>query len=159
FDAEKFIGLAERLGITHDTNLTQVTLYVAWVSSLLISLLLTIFFWKKANGDSAWTLNNTWWMLMVYLGWFIFLSGFLTGAHWGYSSLRDILYWLNALLILFLGRMILFPTAISRLPLLQPTQFVQLSAASLLLLLVLSWVLVQSHGELPGAQIRFSVWK
>ncbi|MEM8966316.1 MAG: hypothetical protein AAGE93_07850 [Bacteroidota bacterium] len=159
FNTEKFTVLAERIDIVNGESITQLTLNIAWGGSLLISILLMIFFWRKVSGISDWKLNNTWWLLMIYLGLFIFLSGFLTGAHWGYGSLRDILYWLNTLFILLLGRVVLSPTANSRLPQSKSAQAIQLGVVSVLLLLALSWILVQSHGELPGEQIRFSLWK
>lgn len=159
FNTEKFVGLAERLNIISEASLTQLTLGLAWGGSLLICILPTLFFRKKVSGVAEWTLNNTWWLLMIYLGWFIFLSGFLTGAHWGYGSLRDILYWINTLIILLLGRTLLSTSSNFNLPTLRFSRTIQLGIASVLFLLVLSWVLVQTHGELPGTRIRFSLWK
>ena len=159
FNTEKFISLAKRLDIVGEASLIPWTLGLAWGGSLLIGILLSMFFWKKVVGASEWKLNNTWWLLMAYLGWYIYLSGFLTGAHWGHGSLRDILYWLNALFILLLGRTVLSTSSSFNLPTLGSNRTVQISIASVLLLLILSWVLIQTHGELPGSRIRFSLWK
>nr|WKN35179.1 hypothetical protein K4G66_22640 [Tunicatimonas sp. TK19036] len=157
FDSESIKAIAERNVIANAIDFVNFELSLAWGVSLLLIVALTLFFWQRINQQKPWKSEYGWWLLMVYLGWYIALSNLLTGAWWGYGSLRDGLYWINAIVIFVLGN---YAIRFAPPPLSAPVNInkgLRLAVTLLLLLLVLSWILVNSHGEMPGSQIRFSV--
>ncbi len=158
FESDKFTRLDKIWTFFEEANLGQLNLFAALSSSLLLCSLLTTIFWKKIIGNTQWNFNNTWWLLLSYFSWFIFLNGFLTGANWGNGTVRDDLYWLNAIIILALGRMITTSASKAHSSL-RVDYAIRLFLVSMLLMLFLSWVMVQTHDKLLGAQIRFSLWK
>jgi hypothetical protein len=159
FNPEKFLAMAERFEVANSELFVTLEMGLAWGISLLAGVLLTIFFWSRISGTTKWRTLHVRWLLMVYLAWYICLSNLLTAAWWGLGSLRDGLYWLNWLGILLLARYAVFNKTEFQTSTLTTPKVVRLMITSLLLLLLLSWILINSHDGMSGSQIRFSLWK
>ena len=159
FNPEKFQAMAERFNVANPAMFATLEMGLAWGVSLLAGVLLTVLYWSKISARSDWKPQSVRWLLMVYLGWYICLSNLLTAAWWGLGSLRDGLYWLNWLAILLLARYAYSVKAKFQPSAVSSAKVMLLMITSVLLLLVLSWILINSHEGMSGSQIRFSLWK
>ncbi|MEQ9442388.1 MAG: hypothetical protein RIG62_25335 [Cyclobacteriaceae bacterium] len=158
FDPLQMVEDAERIGVNDAIGFVNTKLLLVWGGSIVLAIALILFFWPKINQQN-WTTKDAWWLLIALLGWYIALSNIHTGAWWGYGSLRDGLYWLNLIAIFVLGRYtapFIAPPLVTSVSNLHGAR---LAITLVLFLLLLGWVLINSHDEMPGSQIRFSVWQ
>jgi hypothetical protein len=142
FVAEKMDQLLTLGGTTETIFWFQV---VAFVTIVLGAIILLIQF-NRAHQD----FSSVKLIFIIYLGTYTFLSFLLTGVK--VHPIEQYLYLVNIAVLLFV-----LPSVGDNFKLTKesPARWMTATALYVLLLAILAMVALQSHGELPGSQIRF----
>lgn len=155
FSLDRVIRNAERLGVSNVDSFVQWEYILAWGSLLLIGGGVSIYLRSKISGTQDWTQQNLKVMLTLYLGWYILLSNFI-GAIWiNRGDLKEYLYWINLVLILwgvhYCQQQASYQPRLTAYRLL----WIRLGLTTVGAILFLSLVLINAHNGISGAQTRF----
>jgi hypothetical protein len=157
FNVDRLVSTADFSGLTDIEAFIRLEKTLSWASLLLVGGGISLVFRKKISGAQEWSSGQLALLLVIFAGWYIFLSNLITVIWVNVWDTKEYLYWLNLLIILLgvnytLGQESYFPKTYSYRHL-----WMRLSMTIVFAILFLSIILVNSHNGIPGAQIRF-VW-
>lgn len=157
FNVDRLLNTAAYSGLSDVASFIMLENMLGWGSLLLLGGGMSLYFRKNISGSQGWSQKQLNLLLIVFAGWYIFLSNTITVIWINIWDTKEYLYWLN-LLIIVLGvnytfkQESHFPETLSYHHL-----WLRMSMTILFAILFLSIILVNSHNGLPNAQIRF-VW-
>ena len=155
FDTERIISVAENAGVSQPETFAPQLFWGSLLLCVLYFIVIFVIYRKKAgvaiSGDYA--LTNG--FLFSYLILYIILSNLITGIFFGIHHPNQYLYWVNlAVIVLYIKRIrqgeMLYEV--------QPERWRtwgRLTASVFIILALLALIAINSHGEMPGAQVRF----
>lgn len=154
-DVERMTNMVTNAGIDQPISLATFLYWASIILCLLYFLFIMVAFRKKAAITDNLDGNSTQFLLFNYFALYIVLSNLVTGVFLGAYQPNQYLYWINYLVIAFYikysRQQEIFYT-------LQPKQWKplgQLTIGVFIILAILAFIAINSHGEMPGAQVRF----
>lgn len=126
------------------------------ITALVVVLAVTYFGWNKSRrGTEHFTRKEVYSLFVVYLSAYTILSFTVTGAFRGIILSNHVLYVANILVILYLvnKKVPVFREQIR--PEMKPTNWAKLFTVMVVIILVLAFLCVNIHGDMPGAHNRF----
>lgn len=159
FGYEKLLGRAETLGLDDPQAFVQLEYILSWGSLIVFAAFLSWYYGKKIAGKANWNPQDGVLLFALYLAWYIFLSNVMGPVWLNGGGIKEYLYWINLLVVVWgihfsLGKSGLCPRYTS-----SRNLYLRLGTSAILIIFVLSLILINTHSELPGAQIRFVLWE
>jgi hypothetical protein len=155
FDPDRIVRMAENAGIAQPEVFASQLFWGSMILCALFFIIIFVMYRKKA--DAAFSANHplTDGFLFSYLILYIILSNLITGIFFGVYHPNQYLYWVNLLVIMLY---IKFSKQENIFYEIQPEQgktWGRLTASVFIILALLALIAINSHGEMPGAQVRF----
>ncbi|WKN30384.1 hypothetical protein PZB74_15575 [Porifericola rhodea] len=159
FSYEKLLSRGKVLSPAEPEAFVQLEYILSWGSLLLLGGFAFFYFKRSVLTQQDWSSKQLLLLFVLYLGWYIFLSNIMGGIWLNGGGTKEYLYWAN-LVIISLGLSYSFNWNKNYQP--YGTSYSlcwRLATTTILILFVLSLILVNTHGDLPGAQKRFVLWE
>lgn len=155
FDRERITRMAENANISQPKVFAPQFFWSSLLLCVLYFIVIFIIYGRKAG--VSYGLNNklTDSFLFSYLVLYIILSNLITGTFFGINHPNQYLYWVNLAVIMLY---IKFSQQEKVFYEVQPEQWRtwgRLTGSVFIILALLALIAINSHGELPGAQVRF----
>ena len=155
FDMERMINMTENAGVSQPETFAPQLFWGSMLLCVLYFIVIFVIYRKKAGAafSADYALTNG--FLFSYLILYIILSNLITGIFFGIHHPNQYLYWVNLAVIMLYIRLNKQEVMDYEVHPEQWKTWGRLIGSVFIILALLALIAINSHGEMPGAQVRF----